>query len=129
MAAARLPKKKSTARLKKILWKHFTLWIKQRDKYICFTCDRKCEPGWGAHGGHFIPKSIGGVELYFNEDNVHCQCARCNLSEQGNQYIYGERLGKKKVKELQAIRLKTKNVVWSREDYLEKIKKYKALLK
>lgn len=121
-------KSKSTARLKKILWKHFTLWIKERDKNICFTCGKKCF-GWDCHGGHFIPKSIGGILLYFNEDNVHVQCARCNLSEQGNQYIYGQKLGKDKVQELQTIRLKSKNVIWDREKFLEKIAYYKKKTK
>jgi hypothetical protein len=57
---------------------------------------------------------------------VHCQCARCNIWLSGNQYIYGEKLGKRKVAKLR--KLQTKLVKWTEDDYKEKIEAYKKKL-
>lgn len=116
---------KTLAQLKKDLWKVFALYIKQRDNYTCFTCGAVVE-GHNAHAGHFIPKSAGGLALYFHEDNVHAQCAKCNLFLSGNQYIYGTNLGEETTKKLYA--LMHKNEKWDRQDYEEKINHYKALI-
>lgn len=78
-----------------------------------------------SQAGHFIPRSVGGLALYFNEDNVHCQCSYCNLTMQGNIYEYGKRLGDKKVKEL--YKLKQVTTKWSEQDYLDKIKQYASI--
>lgn len=115
-------KKKTIGVLKKELWKIFSLFIRNRDNYICFTCGRKGE-GSGIHAGHFVPKSVGGMALYFNEENVHAQCYNCNINLSGAQYEYGKRLGKKKAEEL--YKLKQTIVKWSENDYYEKIKYYK----
>jgi hypothetical protein len=120
-------KKKSKQKipvLKRKLWKVFSDYIKKRDRYICFTCSRKCQ-GSGAHAGHFIPKSVGGLALYFDEENVHCQCYNCNINLGGNQYIYGKKLGEEKVIMLNI--LKTAYTKWNAEVYLEKIEHYKKL--
>ena len=93
----------SVSRLKRKLWVVFSKYIKERDNYICFTCGRFAE-GAGMHSGHFISKSVGGMLLYFHEDNVHAQCYNCNINLSGNQYIYGQKLGEKKVKELYEIK-------------------------
>lgn len=84
-------KKKSKQKipvLKRKLWEVFSKYIRQRDRGICFICSRKCE-GSGYHAGHFIPKSVGGLILYFNEDNVHGCCYHCNVNLGGNLYEYG----------------------------------------
>lgn len=65
--------KTSISTLKRKLWKVFSLFIRQRDNYRCFTCGRHAT-GSGMHAGHYIPKSAGGIILYFNEKNVHAQC-------------------------------------------------------
>lgn len=117
-------KNKNISQLKKELWKWFSLYIRQRDNFTCFTCGRKGE-GSGMHAGHFIPKSVGGLALYFNEDNVHCQCYHCNINLGGNQYIYGKRLGEK-AEEL--YKLKQLSVKWSVQDYLDKIEHYKHVV-
>ena len=116
-------KQKTLSKLKKILWKHFSLFIRKRDKGICFICGRKCK-GSGYHAAHFIPKSIGGLELYFSELNVHGCCYNCNINLGGNSYEYSVKLGPNKIKELYDLKLKTRNVVWSRGDYESKIKLY-----
>lgn len=119
-----MAKKKSISQLKKLLWKEFSKYIRTRDKGICFICGKKAH-GSGYHAGHFIPKSVGGITLYFNEDNVNGCCYHCNINLGGNLYEYGQKLGEKKVKELYA--LKNKIAKWSEEDYLEKIAYYKNL--
>lgn len=118
-------KKKTVGYYKKKLWTLFSLFIRQRDNYICFTCGRKAE-GSGAHAGHFVPKSVGGLALYFHEENVNCQCYNCNINLGGNQYIYGEKLGKEKADYLYS--LKGKITKWTIEDYLQKIEYYKSKL-
>jgi hypothetical protein len=78
---------KTIAQLKKQLWKQFSLYIRQRDKGICFTCGKVDE--WkNTDAGHYIAKNVGGSNLYFDEQNVHCQCDRCNryLSSNGAMY-------------------------------------------
>jgi len=117
--------KQKISLLKRKLWSIFSSYIKRKEKNICFTCGRKSE-GSGSHAGHFVPKSVGGLALYFHEGNVHCQCYNCNINLGGNQYIYGKKLGEEKVKELYA--LKSKYTKWSAEEYLEKIEHYKKLL-
>lgn len=118
-------KKKTIGQLKKELWKHFSLFIRTRDKGVCFICSRKCE-GSGYHAAHFIPKSVGGLALYFHEENVKGCCYNCNINLGGNLYEYGMKLGPKKVKELYA--LKGKIVKWTEWDYEKKISYYKGEL-
>lgn len=114
-------KKKSLSQLKKDLWKVFSQYIRQRDKNICFTCGRYAE-GSGYHAGHFIPKSVGGLELYFNEENVRGQCYNCNINLGGNQYEFAKRLGFKKAEKLKKIK---KTVKWTEKDFIAKIEEYK----
>lgn len=117
------PKKQSVSQLKKKLWTIFSLYIRTRDKFTCFTCGRVGESS-GIHAGHFVPKSVGGIDLYFDEDNVHAQCYNCNINLGGNQYEYSKRLGLEKAEEL----YKRKGIYtkWTTETYLEKIQEYKS---
>lgn len=117
--------KTSISKLKKKLWTLFSLYIRQRDNYTCFTCGRKGE-GSGMHAGHFISKAIGGINLYFDEENVHSQCYNCNINLGGNQYEYSLRLGEK-AKELYQ-RKNQSFTKWTEEDYLKKIEYYKNLI-
>jgi len=117
------PKKKkvSISKLKKKLWTVFSLYIRQRDNYICFTCGRKGE-GSGMHAGHFIPKSVGGIGLYFHEENVHAQCYNCNINLGGNQWEYGQRLGVETVNKL--MKIKGEYHKWTENDYNVRLKSY-----
>src|SRR3990167_4701828 len=123
-----MKKDKSISQLKKDLWKVFSLFIRLRDKGICFVCGRRAS-GSGYHASHFIPKSIGGLVLYFSEKNVFGCCYNCNINLGGNLYEFGMKLCKKKVNELKKIKLETKGVVWDRADYLKKIEFYRAKVK
>ena len=118
-------KKKTITQLKKKLWTTFSLYIRQRDKNICFTCGRIGE-GSGIHAGHFISKSVGGLALYFHEKNVHAQCYNCNINLSGNQWEYGQRLGKETVDEL--MKLKQLTTKWTVQDYEDKIEYYKKII-
>lgn len=110
-----------TSVLKRKLWEVFSKFIRERDAHTCYTCGRK-GTGSGIHAGHFIPKSVGGLALYFHEENCHAQCYNCNINLGGNQYIYGQKLGEEKVKEL--YKLKQTSTKWSDLDYEKKINHY-----
>lgn len=116
-------KVKTNAQLKKELWVIFSKFIRQRDGGICYICGRKCE-GSGYHASHFVPKSIGGIGLYFDEDNVHGCCYNCNINLGGNYYLYSLKLGK----ELSESLYKRKNIITKDYPFLEKINHYKSLL-
>ncbi len=79
---------------KKEFWKVFSLYIRTRDGFKCFTCDNRGE-GKGMHGGHFIPRASGGLSLFFHEQNVHAQCYRCNMNLGGNGAEYYKRMVEK----------------------------------
>lgn len=122
-------KKKSKSKiptLKRKLWKIFSEYVRKRDKNVCFTCGRKAF-GVGYHAGHFIPKSVGGIVLYFHPDNVKGQCYNCNINLGGNQYEYGQKLGEEKVKELYKLK-NSPPQKWDEQRYLFEIEWYKRLL-
>lgn len=80
-------KKKSS---KKKLWEIFSRFIRKRDEGKCFTCG--LQKDWKEmQAGHMIPRASGGLDLYFDELNVHCQCYRCNINLGGNGAIYAQR--------------------------------------
>jgi len=132
LTPAKLQKKKvSISSLKKKLWKVFSLYIRQRDNFTCFTCGRKGE-GSGIHAGHYIPKSVGGIALYFHEMNVHAQCYHDNINLGGYGSMYHmkmvEKYGQKNVDELWIIKNRVTSK-WSESDYLLNIDKYTKLCK
>lgn len=92
-------KYQSVATLKRKLWKEFSLYIRRREADAdgctrCFTCGvRKHYTELDA--GHYIPKSVGGANLYFSEHNVHAQCTACNRFRHGNLHVYALRLQEK----------------------------------
>lgn len=60
----------------------------------CFTCGSRHH--WkSVDAGHYIPKSVGGANLYFEEKNVHVQCTACNRFRHGNLHQYALRLQEK----------------------------------
>jgi hypothetical protein len=93
-----IPKKIKKVKIKTLkdkLWKIFALYIKYRDTNgdgfgHCISCGDRLHYKQ-SNAGHFIPKAQGN-SIYFDEDNVHMQCVRCNLTLCGNQYRYGKAL-------------------------------------
>lgn len=122
-------KKVGTRSLRKKLWTLFSLFIRERDKYKCFTCD-KIATGSGMHAGHFITGATCSPELYFCEENVHAQCYNCNINLSGNWVKYEtkmiEKYGDKFVKELKLRRTLEMGQKKDESWYKDKIDHYKS---
>jgi hypothetical protein len=88
-------KKKTTAQLKKELWKLFSEWVRRKDADVngmvkCFTCERVNH--WKQmHAGHYV-RASAGLSTYFDEQNVHVQDYACNIWRDGNSDVYALRL-------------------------------------
>jgi DNA-directed RNA polymerase subunit N (RpoN/RPB10) len=122
---------KTIPKLKKELWKVFSPFIRERDKYTCFTCGKKAI-GSGMHAGHFITGATCSAELYFNEINVHAQCFHCNINLSGNWVFYEQKMiskyGQDVVDELKLKRTLLMGEKLPHEWYEQKIKHYKIQL-
>lgn len=129
-------------KLKKEYWRLFSLFIRQRDRGVCFTCEKiipdyfdrygNTRPGWrAAQAGHFVTAGNCGIALYFHEMNVHCQCHRCNVNLSGNWLEYERKMievyGKKSCEMIKNMKFQS-NEKWSKEDYKDKIEKMKLRL-
>jgi 5-methylcytosine-specific restriction endonuclease McrA len=87
--------------LKERLWDYFKMYIYLRDSdengmCECISCGQVVHySSKNLHAGHFIPKSKGSY-FYFNENNVHSQCGKCNCyGSQDTGANYRENLIKK----------------------------------
>lgn len=82
-------KPKTLSYYKNKFWSVFSQYIRIRDKGQCFTCPTKKH--WKKmQAGHMVPRASGGLSLYFHEQNVHCQCYRCNINLGGNGAVYAK---------------------------------------
>ena len=120
-------KHKTQAQYKKILWRVFSEYIRKRDKGVCITCGKRSD--WrNCDAGHYIPKSVCGIELCFHPQNVHAQCRACNYYRRGNLSLYAlalqNKYGKNILERLEAQRKLSRGAKWSVKDFEEKIKKY-----
>ena len=130
----RKPKKledQTNKQLEETLWKWFSKYIKKRDKGACFTCPSRNLSGRNYHAGHFISRRF--KRLKFDEDNVHGQCARCNVFLSGNLIVYRNRMikkyGTRQIESFESIELKQDVFKLDREWLIEKINHYKRILK
>lgn len=59
----------------------FQMVIRYRDRFTCITCGRKFPVGERkeCHAGHFISRGVYSTR--WDEENVNCQCAACNLKQ------------------------------------------------
>ena len=78
-------KPKSVRKLKKELDRIFSLYVRNRDRKICFTCGRP-----GNQAGHFISRRHNSTR--YDELNTHAQCVSCNVFKHGNHAEYAYRL-------------------------------------
>lgn len=91
------PKPKTVGKLRLLLWDELSLYIKllySKDGQWCecYTCDRPIQIGTiNCQGGHAFSKAANG-NLYFDERAIRPQCSYCNCGEEGNHYIFNERL-------------------------------------
>jgi hypothetical protein len=97
------------------------LWVRKRDKGVCFTCGKRFDIK-ECNAGHFVHKDC----LDFDERNINCQCVRCNFRLHGNTTKYAEHLIKKygsgTIKELN--RLGDKIRIFKKKELEDIIKKY-----
>ena len=123
---------------KKEFWRVFSVYIRMRDKGVCFTCGKTIpdyynrygdlKPGWKAgQAGHFVTAANCGLALYFHEQNVHCQCHHCNVNLSGNWLEYEKemiaRYGHEAVTEIKLLKWEG-NVKYKVFDYVDKIEEY-----
>jgi hypothetical protein len=108
---------------KKELNKVFSIYIRTRDNFTCFTCDKVGQRN-NIDNGHYIPRGACKLPLYFSEDNCHAQCTYCNQALEGNTKVYRERLGEEMHDKLYEQHYKQVPVKWYAQEYLDKIKYY-----
>lgn len=82
-------KKLSYMKLRRKLDKVFSIYIRMRDKGVCFTCGVQ-KPWKQMQAGHYISRS--SLALRFDEKNVHCQCMPCNVWKHGAMDVYALKL-------------------------------------
>jgi len=83
------------------LWEAFSLMIRQRDYWTCFTCGTKVKPwekdergvsmAFYMHAGHYKPQGTF-KSVKYDPQNVHAQDARCNKWLHGNLAAYSLKL-------------------------------------
>ena len=126
------PTKKPISKLKKELDKWFSLYIRLREAtnegvVQCFTCG-KIRHYKKLQCGHFQSRRHHATR--WNEWNCQVQCVKCNMFEQGEQWKFGlninAKYGEGTSKELEFLAQTT--VKFSRVDYEENIRYYKALV-
>lgn len=90
-------KVRKVSAIKSDLWDLFSLHQKlvysQDGEWCnCYTCDKPIKIGTiDCQGGHAFSKAANPA-LWFDERAVRPQCSRCNCAEEGNHYIFNERL-------------------------------------
>lgn len=125
------PRQRKVSAIKSDLWDLFSLHQKLVHSHDgkwcnCYTCDKPIEIGTiDCQGGHAFSKAANPA-LWFDERAVRPQCSRCNCAEEGNHYIFNERLKQEiGLNSWQDMYENRKTVrTGSRQVYLEKIAYY-----
>mgnify|MGYP001582548985 FL=1 len=100
------PKKQTISKLKKEVWKIFSLYIRLkysdwRGYVSCYTCGT-IKFYKQIHAGHFISRQFSAT--IFDKNNVRPQCYACNIIKKGSAGRYAQNLinelGDQKFKEL-----------------------------
>lgn len=112
------------AKLIKKLDAVFSIYIRNRDKGVCFTCGVKKNPK-EMQCGHYESRSH--FETRWDTRNCHCQCYSCNVMRNGNMTNYAINLIKKYDKGIldRLHKLAQTPVRLKREDLLSQIEFYK----
>lgn len=104
-----MKRKPTVAKLKKLADKVFSDYIRQRDKYVCFTCGKKGDKT-NIQNGHYVSRAFNS--LRFDERNCAAQCVGCNIFRKGNIDEYAlallKKFGPEILKELAAEKRKVK---------------------
>lgn len=124
--------KKTISKLKKLLDKWFSLFIRLRgadDNGLCqcFTCG-KVDHYKKLQCGHFQSRRKHSTR--WNPQNCQVQCVKCNMFNQGEQYLFAIGLdhlyGEGTADEL--IILSNQTIKFTRIDYEDQISYYKELV-
>ena len=81
----------SISKLKKEADRIFSLYIRERDNYTCYTCGKKGDKT-NMDCGHYKSRVFLGTR--YDEKNCHCQDKSCNIFKSGNLTVYAIRLEK-----------------------------------
>ena len=129
---AQLEKLKTRQEYLKEAQNEFNAFIRERDRDLpCISCGRHHSGSY--HAGHY--RSVGAApHLRFNEQNVHKQCAPCNLYKSGNaiEYRIGlvQRIGQESVETIETDSTIRKWTIQDAKDikahYKQKLKDIKA---
>lgn len=105
----------------------FNDYIRARDGDICISCGSKTAISY--HAGHYRTTAAAS-QLRFNEDNVHSQCAACNVHHSGAVGPYRINLiAKIGAERVEALENNNTTHRYTREE-LERIRtRYRALLR
>lgn len=105
----------------------FSRYIRQKDAVngiaTCVTCGKKDE--WKKlQNGHFMSRRHYSTR--WDENNVGVQCYGCNITNQGQQYLFSQYLGNNLSEEMQ---IKSKQIVkFADVDLIDLINHYQKLL-
>jgi hypothetical protein len=120
---------------KGIFWYWFARAVRKRDfeKYgTCISCGKPVDSIEELQAGHYAPASSCGFALLFDDMNVNGECGRCNGLDEGHLIGYENglrmRYGNKATDALKERYYKRhQNLMqeWTRNEYLEKARKYK----
>ena len=122
-------KKPTRSKLVKKLDVVFSQYIrlKYADKHgmvKCFTCDTRHH--WKKiQNGHF--QSRRHYSTRWNEDNCRPQCVRCNMFDQGRNWVFGQRLGDKIANDM--YQLSQQIVKFTTDELNEMIRHYESEIK
>lgn len=109
------------------LWETLKKYVKERDHYTCVTCWKQVE-GSNCQAGHFFTGASCPVSVYFDEENVHVQCYRCNISLSGNWPEYYKfmlrKYGQETIDKLWRMKDHLKGERWEIPEYKTKIEYY-----
>jgi hypothetical protein len=113
---------------KKRALKAFSDYIRQRDSFTCYTCNKQGDKH-NMDAGHLISRTH--AILLFDERNVNTQCKRCNIFLSGNLLEYRKRFVDEHGEDTFEIMYSIRNTPcsYSIADYLELEKMYKEKLK
>lgn len=126
---------KDRKKLRDKAWDVFSIWIRKRDKGTCVTCNAR---HWDEELGEFTIKGMQAGHFWhnvldFDEENINCQCQRCNHFLSGNLAPYSvyllQKLGKKGFDALEKRKnLAIRGEIRSAEDYEAIINEYSQRL-
>ena len=123
-----MTKKKLSKKLDVIFSKYIRWYYADANGYVeCYTCG-VTKPVKEMQCGHF--QSRRHYATRWHTDNCRVQCQKCNIWEQGQQFIFCNKLNAEigNVKFNELIQLSNTTVKYTQQDYLDMLEYYKKEL-